>query len=682
VDLAGIQNRLAALGVSLRFESDPANIADELHDQREYRAALYIDRLEAARTFLTTTLAGPGPNGLGADYPFVAAALARGELLNKLAAGLDEWVCPAVERAANIAIAAAGPGGPTNYQTWFTSAIFNVNDLAYQANVATFFGQYPITDHALTQIRNNFQDNIDTALRRVLADRAAIVALFSDRFNGLTLTGLSQITSSGSDFHKGGQQVLFLTFTTRYWYGFRNWVPAFSTLKLAYKPGDVEIDCLIAGESAAVNRARNDPAYLAQSLVEIFNAYVAAHPAPGLEPLPTYRILPCLPVARPGRPLNPVRDTYGYLEYLSYAFTGQTWGAFNYYPFGASDFLIFQYTAEAPIIQRFYHQAGQFLALATAFSLTDLHVENVRVTEYQPRLIDLEASLTAPVANVTKTLLIAVDVGGFNGASRANEDFVYRFVDLTVPFRTQVNQVFVPKWYANRLWALRPDRRLVPVNAFWLLQGLSNGMDVIRAIQQAGGFGAWLLRTNNVLVRVLPVPTQTWIDTRSQIYFDALRAAPPVPLAARVAEIQLRTLTALYDDYVGQPVQPPEPVYVAANAAQVNADLTNFDIPSFYHRIGTRTLLDSAGAVIPVPVQVTVYNNADPPVAGPVNTNVGRVTYFAAAPTPPPTTARVGGQLNALAGGGFAAAVAAYQQQSLGVLGLGAVPPIAPGVLI
>jgi hypothetical protein len=61
VDLTGIRDRLQALGVTLRFENDPPAIADLLHDQREYRAALYIDRLEAARTFLTTTLAGAAP---------------------------------------------------------------------------------------------------------------------------------------------------------------------------------------------------------------------------------------------------------------------------------------------------------------------------------------------------------------------------------------------------------------------------------------------------------------------------------------------------------------------------------------------------------------------------------------------------------------------------------------------
>jgi hypothetical protein len=96
VDLARIQTRLRALGVTLRFENDPANIANLLQAQREYRAALYIDRLEAVRNALVNQLNTPGPGGLGADYPWVAAALARGALYNQLAASLDEWICQAV----------------------------------------------------------------------------------------------------------------------------------------------------------------------------------------------------------------------------------------------------------------------------------------------------------------------------------------------------------------------------------------------------------------------------------------------------------------------------------------------------------------------------------------------------------------------------------------------------------
>jgi hypothetical protein len=410
--------------------------------------------------------------------------------------------------------------------------------------------------------------------------------------------------------------------------------------------------------------------------VEIFNAWIAAHPAPDLEPLPTYRILPRDPVSQHvGGPPYPVHDAYGYLEFLSHSFTGQGWGAFSYYPVGGSDYLIFQLTRAAPVIRKFYRQAGQFLALAATFSMIDLHVENVRATQYQPRLIDLEASLTAPIAGVRSTALLDTlmgnPVGGYNGSMRDDEDYVYRFTNAVG--RVDLDRVFVDKWYDNRLWALRPDRRLVPVNAFWLLQGITNGMNTLRAIQNAGGFAAWLLRAANVLVRVLPVPTSTWNETLREVYALSLdnNAAPnpPVLLAPTVVAAQTAAVTGLF-----QQGNAPEPKYVAAAAGQAATDLTNFDVPTFYHRVGTTDLLDSAGLVIPVPAQVTIFV-AQQPVQ--VNTLVGRNTYFAAAPT----AARVGAQLAALTGGGFGALVGNYRTQSLQVLNI-AIPPQGPGVLI
>ena len=109
-----------------------------------------------------------------------------------------------------------------------------------------------------------------------------------------------------------------------------------------YKPGDVEIDCLVAGESAAVNRATG-VAFQVQSLAELFNDWIATHPAADQEALPTYRILPRHPVSPyVGLPPYPVRQAYGYLEYLGSALTGLDWSAFNFYPNGESDYLIFQ----------------------------------------------------------------------------------------------------------------------------------------------------------------------------------------------------------------------------------------------------------------------------------------------------------------------------------------------------
>jgi Domain of unknown function (DUF4135) len=685
VNFGDVQTQLATLGVTLTYEDDPAAMKAALQLARQYRASLYLQHLNAARNFLTTTLAGPVPGGLGAGYPFVAQALADPQLLDDLAGNLDHWICPAVEQAMNAALAVPPPNPTTNYTQWFDNDILDPNNVVYAANVTAFFNAYPIADNALTRIRLNFQANIKLACDRIIGDKAEITALFSDRYYGLYLSALTGITSTGSDYHKGGQQVLVLTFATRTFGGY--W-PLASTLKLIYKPADLELDCLIAGESAAVNRAVGGGVpFMQASLVEIFNTQAANNPGV-VEQLPTYRILPRNPTSPyVGVGPVPIRQAYGYIEYLDYSLTGETLSAFNFYPLGASDYLILQSQNEVPIIEKFYRQAGQLLALAVTFSLFDLHIENVRAKTYQPHLIDLEISLTSTTNFVTDTLLLftlmGTATGGYDGSVRANEDWIYTFVPFLnppAPPQEHLNQVFLTKVYQNRLYGQRPDRRIVPVCVYYLLQGLQNGMNTLRAAQQAGAFAAWFARLANVLVRVVPLATSDWNQVRQQIYADALALAPPPPpplaLAPTIAEQVRRKLTAMWNAY--GVAATPEPKFAALTAPQVPLDLANFDIPTFYHRIGTTDLLDSMGNTIPVPAQITVYNAAIPPAPVVVNTNVGRVTYFAA----PPTAARIqNGQVADLTGAPYPGRCLLWRTQVVQYFGLNAVPA-NPGVLI
>ncbi len=351
MDLNQLQAELSRLGVTLSSNSDPANIAAALPGQRQYRASLYLAQLQAAETFFTTTLAQPLPIGLGAGYAFVQTALQSPELLNSLALSLDLWVGPAVQQhieANNFANYAA-------YQNYFNNNILNLVNATYNVNVAAFYVQYPITANAVQRITANFQANIREACERIIADRVNIQNLFIDQFPGLTLDSLKAIKSTGSDFHKGGKQVLILTFATSWWWGY---IPWWSDLKVVYKPTDLEVDCLLVGNTAAVNNAIGGPAFQAHSLAEIFNARGAANPPAGFEALPTYRILPRNPTsALPMGPGGlPVRNAYGYIEHLGYDLTGSQVPYTNLYLYGASDFLIFQYQNEVPIITDFYHR--------------------------------------------------------------------------------------------------------------------------------------------------------------------------------------------------------------------------------------------------------------------------------------------------------------------------------------
>lgn len=618
---------LSQLGVTLQSDSDPKNIAGTLRRQRQYRASLYLAQLQAVRTHFLVTLNAALPNGLGvAAYQFMQTALQSSDLLNSLALALDYWVAPAVEGQFQV----NNYQNLADYQNYFNNNILGAN---YAGNVAAFFAQYPITTNAIQRISANFQANIEEACRRIWGDLNQIRDLFIDQYPGLVLNSLKAIKSTGSDFHKGGKQVLILTFATGWWWGN---VPWWSDLRVVYKPTDLEIDCLLVGNSAAVNNAvLPNPAFQAQSLVEIFNARGATLGLAGFEPLPTYRILPRNPTSNQViGPLGlPIRNAYGYMEYLGYGLSGiQLWPT-DFYLKGASDYLIYWSEYGTQIVPKFYHLMGEWLAFATMFSITDMHMENVRVTGYEPKLIDLELSLTKLFNfDVTATTMFemagATPIGGITGETNDQAEYL-RYARLLNGFLT-ITQLPVAKEFQNRLWAMRWGKRVVQVNSFLLLEGLRNAMAVIRDGQQHGDFTNWFNRliNTNVLVRVLPYGTTKWQMMRKLIYQDLVESAPNRALLPTIIQAVHNELNAQFPNYA-PPALPafvtliPGTVIVQGPATQ---DLVNFDIPAFYHRIGTTDILDSRGHVVAVPNQVTVNGIL-------VNTNVPNLVYYAASPT-------------------------------------------------
>lgn len=678
MNFAQLLAALSQLGVTLQSDSDPKNIATALRMQRQYRASLYLAQLQAVRTHFWTTLNAALPNGLGlAAYQFMQTALRSSDLLNSLALALDYWVIPAVEEQ----FQANNYHNLADYQNYFNN---NILRATYAADVAAFFNQYPITTNAVQQITANFQANIEEACRRIWGDLNQIRELFIDLYPGLVLNSLKAIKSSGSDFHKGGKQVLILTFATSWQWGR---IPWWSDLKVVYKPTDLEIDCLLAGNSNAVNNAvAPNPAFQAQSLVEIFNARGAALAPAGFEPLPTYRILPRHPTSNQAIPPAglPIRDAYGYMEYLGYELTGTAIPWTNVYLYGASDFLIYWSQYGTQIVPKFFRQMGEWLAFATMFSITDMHMENVRVTKYEPRLIDLELSLTKPFNfDVTETTMFEMAgptaIGGINGEINDQAEYL-RYAQIYQGDLTN-RQLPVAKEFQNRLWAIRwGSKRVVQVNSYLLLEGLRNAMAVIRAGQQNGDFTAWFnrLTNTNVLVRVLPYGTTKWQMMRKDIYQNAVEAGPNAPLMPTIIQDLQGELDAQFPIYA----PPALPAFVALIPGTAVApgpaaqDLANFDIPAFYHRIGTTDILDSRGHVVAIPNQVTVNGAL-------VNTNVPGLVYYAASPT----NANVNvAQVQHVAGLGPVPFANLVQQMVLDTVGPGGlntnVIPVAVGALI
>jgi Domain of unknown function (DUF4135) len=683
MDLIQLRADLARLRVTLTSSTDPANIAAVLPGQREYRASLYMPQLLDVEDFLTN------PNRLAQAVgplvtQFVKPALDSFDY-NALALQYDFWIGPAVQLMmdnANVASIAA-------YQNYFINNILDAIPANYNNNLNNnFYTPYPIMRHLLTQLTANLRNNLQQACTRIYNDRNRIADLFNDQYPALELLNLTGIAPTGSDFHKGGQQVLILTFSTRWWWGPGQGLPWWSDLKVVYKPADMEVDCLIVGNSAAANRALGNPAFLNASLVEIFNTEAANNPGPNLKPLPTYRILPMNRTsAQPGPPAQvPIRNAYGYLEYLGYEWTGIPVPVFNYYLTGASDYMIYRNQPEAPIITDFYHQIGHWVAITTLFSIGDLHGENVRVRGYQPHLIDLEISLTEPFNNVADSGLFAsflgLDIGGITGELNNREDWVW-YVTVAPP-HVDLDKPYITKHFQNRLCALRPGKKTVPVNPFLLLQGLRAGMVNLRGCHPS--LAGWFGRLNNVLVRVLPYGTQDWKSIRAEVYSGSLGQPGPPQVNPTIQEVLQSKLDIEFAAY--NPVGPGLPDFIVMQPGTIPApaaaatDLRNFDIPAFYHRIGTTELLDSNGNVIAVPGQVIVHDNNVPPQLVQQNTNAPHPTYFGVAA---PTTAVRNNQVNPIANpniNAFINLVGQMENQTISPAALNVAMPPDAGVLI
>jgi hypothetical protein len=678
MDINQLRALLKQLGVKPP-EEIPANMKAVFDLNYELRASLYIPHLLDTQTFFTTTMAQVAPNGLGADYEFVRTAVTSSNLINELAHTLDLFVAPAVERAREQA-------NVNTFQAYFNNQILNAN---YDNNVTTFLNTFPITDHALLRITGNFQRNIREACTRIIQDKAALVRLYNDQYPYLTLKRLKEIKSTGSDFHKGGKQVLILTFSVSY---VGRYPMLDDVLKVVYKPSDVEVDCLLIGNSAAVTRA--DPnCNINESLTEIVNDLIDPGNNPAFETLPTYRILPRAYTSLQPQPTVyplPIRDAYGYIEYLEYE---ASYGlGFYYYPFASSDYLIFRSQDETPIIRKFYRQMGQWLAIASTFSLQDLHLQNVRAMNYMPYLIDLEISLVKPINDVAQTDLflqaMGVDMGGITGEQIANEEYVW---NVTTQNQEEfISEYFPAQNYQNRLYALRSTKRIVPPNAFWLLQGFNNAMSILQTAVQKNVLNNWFNRLNGVLVRYTPYPTSDFKTIRKLIYENTLRDPNTFgdQPTATILSTLFEQITSKYQQYALNPTPRPDFLVLQSDSVLANSiagpDYDNVDIPVFYHRIGTSDLVDSQGRRVRIPNSVTIYNTAAPPPPFPqIQQNLAHLalgnTFF---PNPPTAAIVRQGQVNVLLGQGtFNNRVGILAPTILAGLGVQN-PPANPGVLI
>ena len=331
---------------------------------------------------------------------------------------------------------------PPPQLSWWQKALAWFNPPPPQGINALFL-RHPNAQWLLDTITDNFIGNLSLCLQRVRADRKAIEACF---LGGQTIQKISHILVTDSDPHKGGKQVVILTFTTNQ-----------GTRRVVYKPSDIEIDYRIAGkntpqlkafleqkESATDKQGYPQPPY--QSLYEwadtnLFSssntqaAQIAAakrfKDVPGFKDqpeykeaiqqfkdflaMPTYVILPRNPGSRlvqTGDTL-PIQQSYGYIEYLDHEPANPP------FPQGLPQYVLQQaqatpkedqkhwdwITDQEDEIRVAYRLWGRLIATAVVFLQTDLHISNQRFHKRKPHLIDLESCLVKPVALPSDTMI-------------------------------------------------------------------------------------------------------------------------------------------------------------------------------------------------------------------------------------------------------------------------------------
>ncbi len=622
------------------------------------RASLYLGELQATSVYLKNGLA----TILGSDYARVKTAVQDPELLNTLCKVLDGFVAQAVQAdVKSQRVIAAQPQGFDGYYNQF---IFTGD---YATNLNTFYGLFPVTAHVVQQAATNFRNNIRQACTRIIHDWANIQKTFLPQTQELAV--LTRIKSSGSDFHKGGQQVLLLTFEKRvYVMDSDDGHLQSLNFNLVYKPSDLELDCLLAGNTAAVNAVHSN--FQAQSLFELLNGLIAAKKKTSskveLELLPTYKILPIVYGSGLTAGINgklPIRNSYGYLEFLQHDHYDGLLSSLGLYWGGSSDYKIFNAKDKDSICTTFYRIIGQVTAIACTFSIVDLHIENIIVNSYLPYPIDMEISLIEEITDVDNTsLFTSTGKGGVNGLRGGNKvtwnEVVAANGRLAIQDSTS-NDV-----EQNRLYMVNPPALIDPRD--YGAEICRSMRDMLRLLQEgnaAGRFTAWLNRLTNVVVRYLPMGTGDFASILSSTVNSANCGN-----ANKLQQVIAFWRGTLYTTWNSNTSLGRLPNFAALQDAFVLSDYQNGDIPIFYHRINTTPpagldIMDSDGNRVTMPAQITYLDSSDNLQT--VNVAVGRNTFFSQSPLTSPVTTQI-----AYLGTNFNRRVSALVRNILAVLGL------------
>jgi hypothetical protein len=481
------------------------------------------------------------------------------------------------------------------------------------SGVEAFFRRYPLIQHAVATCAQNFRDNIILACQRIYVDWKAIGNVF---FPENRLEKLINIKSSGSDTHKKGKQVLFLTF---------QFVGGGAGL-LVYKPSDVEMDYRLVGNTT---RYQLDSC---QSLTELINGYMDNRLG-----LPTYRILPRNPgsalIEDEHTHILPIYNSYGYIEFLSHQPKADETG--QPVDFTLAELLSDWVTDNPEDIKKFYKQLGGSMAIISVFSLCDLHNDNIIVHNKQPYLIDLENAFAKPITGFDDVL----------------KDGLKKFIlpDKDEPINYSEGKVTlkIPNIEDPDAWKKKPAKNRIFLQAangtiqiaeptgyaLDLIEGFVNVMETLRAHWFDINL-PWLENTRMCVARTVVFPTTEYYRYLDKFYRDV--KANPIAKGYKdldrfknwfneAQSAYAHLMTGYYSEahgvlgiYKAWPYEKKTtggyiaaaPIYALRTWENEFKDYFNCDIPAYYHRLDSSELINARGEK--VNIRVGMFINPDP----------------------------------------------------------------------
>ena len=505
-----------------------------------------------------------------------------------------------------------------------------------EARITQFKSRNPHVEPLLSRSLENFTGNITNCLKRINDDRKYIKQCF---LKNSKINSIAAITSTGSDSHKGGGQVLIVTLvhdleTTK--------KKKEKETKIVYKPGDVEIDYRFVGANTpAINalfeRNANNGMFPkpSKSLFELLNDEIfkpvnerlsrsrAKVDRPIVQErltFPTYVILPRNPGSRlksaNGR--IPIRESYGYIEYLPHEPT---------LPLISSEDAVLREVQKltAPKVQSadwittsmldvecLYRMWGRLSVIAALFLQTDLHFQNRRLRAKRLHLIDLENCLVKPIQTINVTgitdgiqKLMSGNPGGYRtefdmfNTKESTRKPVIAISGSGDPLVLNADKLIFKPAGKKRVaqWGnpLNDPHRVAP-----FLKGTTEAIEVLDASRER--LAKWGQEANlaDVIVRHVIESTESLTLLRDGIVRDLFRVRPVSRKG--FVEQKLTTLRekATYD-WLHNPIAPENPQnrpYAVNVMAYNGADLRQLDIPSYHRRVGSLDLLTSRGEAV------------------------------------------------------------------------------------